>query len=398
MEALGALHLRSGRAREAERVASEAIALGPDRAMPYALLSQSLRAQGNLDGALSALTAGPSASREDPSFAVERGMVHTERGDFVAAAAEWRRALARDPVHPVAFAGLSDVAMRLNDPVVAQSLVDAALAASRVHIDVLRRAVHLALATEDAGIARASRISRLCARIVEAVPGDAPACLAWAQALLALGEVADARARLTQVERSAPASAAAAEAQMVRLSIDDPRTEAEVKSVLRASYSAEGSAMADVAARARKLGTMHGAWPAWLAAGIADRQRGKLGAAREAVTLALEIAPGATPAHIEMVGLLLALGEPDKAVTHAERTVALEGSSPRALKILAKALMAAGRREAGLDAATRAMAMQPGDEDLRALLTTMRHRPDKEPSVGDRLRAAFARWRPDRRR
>ncbi len=99
-----------------------------------------------------------------------------------------------------------------------------------------------------------------------------------------------------------------------------------------------------------------------------------------------------------MVGLLLALGEPDKAVTHAERTVALEGSSPRALKILAKALMAAGRREAGLDAVTRALAMQPGDEDLRALLTAMRHRPDKEPSVGDRLRAAFARWRPDRRR
>jgi tetratricopeptide (TPR) repeat protein len=392
MEALGALHLRSGRAREAERVASEAIALGPDRAMPYALLSQSLRAQGNLDGALSALMAGPSANREEPSFAVERGMVYTERGDFVAAAAEWRRALARDPVHPVAFAGLADVALRLNDAVVAQSLVDAALAASRVHVDVLRRAVHLALATEDAGIARASRISRLCARILEAAPGDAAACLAWAQALLALGEVADARTRLAQVERSAPSSAAAAEAQMVRLSIDDPRTEAEVKSVLRAAYSAQGSAMADVAARARKLGTMHGAWPAWLAAGVADRHRGKLSAAREAVTLALEIAPGATPAHIEMVGLLIALGEPGQAVTHAERTIALEGSSPRALKILAKALLAAGRREAGLDAATRALALQPGDEEVRAVLTALRHPPETEPTLGFRVRDALARW------
>ncbi len=57
MEALGALHLRSGRARDAERVASEAITLGPERVAPYALLSQSLRAQGNLDGALSALLA-----------------------------------------------------------------------------------------------------------------------------------------------------------------------------------------------------------------------------------------------------------------------------------------------------------------------------------------------------
>jgi tetratricopeptide (TPR) repeat protein len=150
--------------------------------------------------------------------------------------------------------------------------------------------------------------------------------------------------------------------------------------------------MADVAARARKLGTMHGAWPAWLAAGIADRHRGKLSAAREAVSVALEIAPGATPAHIEMVGLLLGLGEPDLAVTHAERAIGLEGSSPRALKILAKALMAAGRREAGLDAVTRALAMQPGDEELRALLTAIRQRTDAEPTLGERVRAAFARW------
>ncbi len=163
-----------------------------------------------------------------------------------------------------------------------------------------------------------------------------------------------------------------------------------MKSVLRASYGAELPAMADIAARARKLGTMHGAWPAWLAAGVADRQRGKLGPARQAVSLALEIAPGATPAHIEMVGLLLALGQSGQAVTHAERAVTLEGASPRALTILARALVAAGRREAGLEAATRALAMQPASEDLRALLDAIRRGSESEPSLGDRVRAAVA--------
>jgi tetratricopeptide (TPR) repeat protein len=392
MEALGALHLKSGKARDAERVATEAIALVPDRALPYALLSQSLRAQGDLDGALSVLMAGPTASREDPSFMVERGMVYTERGDFGAAAAEWRRALSHDPVHPVAFSGLADVALHLNDAVAAQSLVDAALAAGRVHVDVLRRAIHLALTTEAGGIARASRVARLCARLVEAVPSDAAASLAWAQSLVTLGEKAEARARLAHVERAAPASAAAAEAQMVRLSLDDPRTEAEVKSVLRASHSAATSELPDVAARAKKLGTMHGAWPAWLAAGIAERQRGRWAAARDAIAIALEIAPGATPAHLEMVGLLLALGEPAKAVLHAERAIALEGASPRTLKILARALVAAGRRAAGLDAAIRALALLPADPDLQALVVELRRAAD-EPTVGAKISAFITRWR-----
>jgi tetratricopeptide (TPR) repeat protein len=392
MEALGALHLRSGKAREAERLASEAIALVPDRALPYALLSQSLRAQGNLDGALSVLAGGPRVSREDPAFVVERGMVHTERGDLGAAAVEWRRALSRDPVHPVAFCGLADVALRLGDTVVAQSLVDAALAAEQVHVDVLRRAVHLALTNEANGIARASRIARLCSQIVEATPADVGASLAWAQALLTLGETSEARARLAHVERTAPASAAAAEAQMVRLAMDDPRTEAEVKSVLRAAYTAPPSALADVSARARKLGTVHGAWPAWLAAGVADRQRGRWAAARAAVSVALEIAPGATPAHLEMVGVLIALDEPETAVHHGERAIALEGASPRALKILARALVAAGRRPAALEAARRALAIQPGDDELRALVSDLEH-PESPTALSDWIRRLLVRWR-----
>jgi tetratricopeptide (TPR) repeat protein len=392
MEALGALHLRSGKAREAERVMSEAIALVPERARFYTLLAQALRAQGDLDGALSVLTAGPAGSGDDPSFVVERGMVYTERGDFEAAAAEWRRALARDSVHPVAFAGLAGVALHLRDAVIAQSLVDAALAAPRVHVDVLRRAIHLALATEAKGLARASRVARLCARLLEIAPFDAAASLAWAQALVTLGEPGEARVRLAHVEKTAPGSAAAAEAQVVRMSIDDPGTDAEVKSVLRASYTASPAELGDVSARARKLGTMHGSWTAWLAAGVADRHRGRLAAARQALEVALEIAPGATPVHFEMVGVRVALGEGAAAASHAERAIALEGESPRALRILARALAAAGRRSAAIEAATRGLAMQPADEELRAFMSELRQG-GGEPGLVAKMRALLHRWR-----
>ena len=107
VEALGALQLRLGRSRDAERSMSAAIASSPDRVRPYALLSQALRAQGSLDGALAALQAAPSKASSDPLFSVERGMVLTARGNLEGATAAWRDALSRDPVYPAAFCGLA---------------------------------------------------------------------------------------------------------------------------------------------------------------------------------------------------------------------------------------------------------------------------------------------------
>ncbi len=176
---------------------------------------------------------------------------------------------------------------------------------------------------------------------------------------------------------------------MLRLAIDDPRTEAEVQSVLRASLSATGAGLGDVAARARKLGTMHGAWPAWLAAGIADRKRSRWTAARDALAVALETAPGASPAHFEMAGVLMGMGHTGQAVTHAEQAVAIEGGSARALKVLARALLADGQRAASLEAAHRALALRPGDDDLRASIDEMLREP---PAKGwsARLREALS--------
>ncbi len=391
VEALAALQLRLGQPREAERRLNAAIAASPKRPRLYALLAQALRVQGNLDGALATLEPALRERKGDPMLCAEQGMVLAARGDADGAKAAWRETLAHDPVHPTAFGGLASLSLRASDTTTAQWLVDAALAAISVHPDVLRRAVQLALATEGEGIARASRVARLCGRLLDLAPGDAWAALALARALVALGDMPAARQRLAGVDHIAPASAAAAEAQVVRLSIDDPRAEIEVRSVLRAAQSADSEHLADVAARARRLATLHSAWPGWLAAAVAERRQQRWAAARGALHVALELAPGATAAHLEMTGVLLALDDPAGAVVHAERALALEGDGPRVLSGLARALAATGRKPEAREAALRALALQPQARDIRAFLDELNA--DARPSgLGARLLGTWNKW------
>jgi tetratricopeptide (TPR) repeat protein len=390
VEALAALHLRLGQAREAERRLNAAIAMRPKRTRPYVLLSQALRAQGNLDGALAALQPAPAESSVDPELSAERGMVLAARGDLVGAGAAWRAALARDPVHPQSFGSLAALALQLGDSATAQMLVDAALATARAHPDVFRRAVQLALATEADGIARASRVAQLCQRILDQAPADSWAFLAWARALLTLGDLPATRARLADIDRVAPLSSAAAEAQIVKLMLDDPAAESELRSVLRAAQGAALADLPEVVARARRLATLHDAWPGWLAAAIADRRRQRWTSARAALDLALELASGATTAHLEMVNVLLALGDAQGAVDHAQRAVALEGENPASLSMLARAMAAAGNVHDAREAAARALAMRPQADDLRELVNEL----NKTAAAGSGWRARLRRiWK-----
>jgi tetratricopeptide (TPR) repeat protein len=393
VEALAALQLRLGQPREAERQLNAALVEAPGRARLYALLSQALRAQGHLDGALAALQSGRSEAASDPLLAAERGLVLAARGDLAGAGVAWREALSRDPVHPAAFASLASLALRAKDATTAQALVDAALAAPRAHPDVLRRAVQLALASEGEGIARASRVARLCERLLEAVPDEPWASLALAKSQVVLGDMSEARARLLRLEEVAPRSAPAAEALAARFAIEEPAAELEVQSVLRAAQGAPDGALAEVAARARRLATLHGSWPAWVAAAVAERRRGRWDAARGALQVALEIAPGAVAAHLELAEALLVLADAPGAVQHAERVVSLEGESPRALSTMARALAAAGRPPDAREAAARALALQPESSEARALVERLRE-PAASSRWTDRLRAAFTRlWR-----
>jgi tetratricopeptide (TPR) repeat protein len=395
IEALAALELRMGRPREAEMRLNAAIATGPKSARSFALLSQALRAQGNLDGALAALAPGLSEAADDPMLCTERGMVLAARGDFRGAAEAWRQGLARDPVHHAAFGSLAALALRERDTTAAQSLVDAALAARQAHPDVLRRAVQLALATEGEGLARASRVARLCARLLELAPADPWASLALARSLMVLGDVSGARTRIADIDRVAPASAAAAEAQVVRLTIDDPGAEVEVRSVLRAAQSATIDQLSDIAARARSIATLYSAWPGWLAAAVAERRQQRWVAARGALDVALELAPGATAAHLEMTGVLLALDDASGALVHAERAIALEGDEARALSALARALSASGRPHDARRAAIRAQWLSPESRDVEALLADIARAPirgGEKPGLGARLRAVWSKW------
>jgi tetratricopeptide (TPR) repeat protein len=373
-EALVALELRLGRLQDAERRTVAALATAPKRPRLYALLAQALRAQGKLDAALAALQAGLAEAAGDPLLCTERGTVLGARGDFAGAAAAWREALARDPVHPGAFTQLAALAVRTRDGAIAQSLVDAALAAPHAHPDVLRRSIQLALATEADGIARASRVSRLCTKLLEMLPDEPGASLAQARAMSTLGERVAARERLAHVLRVAPKSPAAAEAQPLMLALVDPAAGLELQSVLRAALSGSAADMPVIAARGRAAGMQHEVWTAWFAAGIAEKRLGRWQLAAQMFAAAIDASPGAPPAHNELAEALLQTDKPKEALEHAERLIALEGESAKSLLLLARTLAATDRPADARAAAERALAMQPSDPDVRALLARLKKR------------------------
>ncbi len=391
VEALAAVLLRVGRFHDAERRMNSAIAVAPKRARSYALLSQALRARGELDGALATLQAGVRSVGADVLLDIERGTVLAASGDSEGAVAVWRDVLASDPLNPAAFARLAALVLRMHDTATAQWLIDAALAATAPPLDVIRHAVLLALGTEAEGLARASRVARLCTQWLRRLPGDPTGLIVMARAHLVLGDEKQARAHLDQVERVAPKSAAAAEVLAMRLALDDPSAEREIQSALRAAQGAPVDRLAEVAVRARRLATVHGAWTGWLAAAVADRRRGRLTAARGALEVALEIAPGAVIAHLEMADVLAELDDPGGAVSHAQAAVALEGSSPRALGLLARALGQVGRTAEAMDAARAALAIEPEDVQTRALLSRLGRKEDA-PGWMDWAKRKIAAW------
>lgn len=392
VEALAALELRLGQAQDAERRLNAALSESPRRTRLYVLLSQALRIQGRLDAALTVLQSGQQEVGPDPLLASEKGVVLAARGNRTGAALAWREALARDPVQPAAFGSLAALALRAGDAATAETLVDAALASPQAHPEVLRRAVQLALATEVEGIARHSRVARLSVRLLELLPDEPWATLALGKAEASLGERASARLRLLHVERIAPRTTAAAEAQAARLAIDDPAADVEIKSVLRAAQSAAPDDLLDIAARARRLATAHASWPAWVGSALAQRRLERWTAAREALEAAIELAPGATVAHVELAETFLALGQVTPAIERARHAVTLEGGTPRTLSVLARALTRAGRTAEARETAKQALALQPDHPQALAVLAGL-------PSTGEpggwtaRMRAAWRAWR-----
>lgn len=392
VEAIAALCLRQGDSEGAELRALEAIRIDAGRARLYALLSEARRSRGDLAGALAAIEDGLLQGAVDPLLGTERGIVLLERGNVEEAERALRMVLEDRPLYPPAFANLASLVMERKDGVAAARLVDDVLVHGSAHPDVLRRAIQLSIAVEPEGIARASRIVQLATALVERIPEDPWALLVLARALSQTGERMAAARRLLQVEQVAEGTPLAAEAQRGRLAIEEPQAAVEIDAVLRAAYNAPPEDLDTIAARARTLGVAHESWCAWLAAGVAERRRERWRPARDALVEAVRIAPGCTPAHMELAGALVALSDAETALEHARRSCELDGETARTLAVLATTLLAAGKREEAAAAIDRALMLDETDEANRALAERIRQRRER-PSALTRLREIFGRGR-----
>jgi tetratricopeptide (TPR) repeat protein len=393
VEAIAALELRGGNGHEAERRAREAIAIEPERARLYALLSEARRTRGDLGGALAAIEEGLLHGALDPLLNTERGIVLAERGNLAEAERAWRMVLEERPLYPPAFTNLASLVSERRDALGAAQLVDEALSGGFAHPDVLRRAIQLSLAAEPEGVARASRVGKLAGALVERAPSDPWAMLVLARALAQTGDRMAAARRLSMVEEIAPGSSLAAEAQRGRLALEDPQGALEIEAVLRAAYQASPEDLDAIATRARRLASAHTAWPAYVAVGIAERRLERWRAARDAFAEAIRVSPGCTPAHMEIVATYVALSEPERALRHARRACELDGDTARTLAVLATAYLAGGQREEATAAIDRALELDETDEANRALAERIRAGRGQRPSGLTRLRDIFGRWR-----
>ncbi len=398
-EALGALQLRRGAIDSAERHVRKALSQDPERPRLHGLLSEARRARGDFDGALEVLEAGLLSLPDDPLLLSERGVTHLERGDVTRASRELLAVLDAFPGYPPAFLALLDCAVRAADASLVERLAFDAASSDDIPGEVARRVLKLFASTQAESAEsekwtrndepkpareRAECMVRLATRLVSEGT-DAWAELTLARAKVGLGELEAARGHLAKVESLAPASALAAEACRARFAIEQPRAARELENVVRAAHSpTDDDDLAALSARAQTLALDNDVWTAHFALGMAERRRERWQEARAALEIAVQKSPGATPAHIELVAVHVALGSAQKALEHADRACALEGETARTLAVRATALLAASRHADARETIDRALALDASDAN-RAL--SDRIRANAEP-VG-----AFARIR-----
>ena len=213
LEATSVMHLRAGDPANAEVVALRALGLASERGRLYAMLSEARRQQGNLDGAEEAVRMGMARAPEDFILLTEQGSILALRGDDANARAAWDRALELAPGFPPAFVNLAMLAGRTSDGLVAQHLVDHALALAHPPLETLRHAAQLAMAAEPPGTARAARVAALCRAFLAQAPQAEMAMRILAGALEELGEteelgrVREKLAKLPVAETAAPRKA-----------------------------------------------------------------------------------------------------------------------------------------------------------------------------------------------
>lgn len=399
-EALGALHMRRGAIDAAEAHVLAALERDPHRPRLHVIAAEARRARGRHAEALEGLDRALVHCPDDPLVLTERAVTLLESGDKAAALQGLGAVLEAHQGFPPALMTLLGIATRDADRALVEKLACEAAACPDLPAEVARRV--LRLLTNVAGDAqkspeslenslaeheRAECMVRLASRIV-AEGTDAWAELTLARAKVGLGDLVAARGHLANVESLAPASALAAEACRTRFAIEQPGVARELEDVVRAVFSPDDAAdLAALTARAKTLAVANDIWTAHFALGMAERRRERWQEARAALEAAVERSPGATPAHLELVAVHVALGSAQKALEHADRACALEGETAKTLAVRATALLAASRHADARETIDRALALDASDAN-RALSERIRKSSEPVGAIA-RLRMAL---------
>jgi tetratricopeptide (TPR) repeat protein len=388
LEAASAMELRFGNSIEAEARVLSALNVAPERGSLWALLCEARRSRSDKDGAKDAVRKGLARGIADPLLFTEDGILRLDDGDRIGAAARFREVLTRWPFFPSAWKNLAQIALREEDTLTAQSLVDAALAVrGPLHPDVLRQAVELSLRAEPPGVARSSRVLALSRALVAVAPQDPFACLVLSRALVETGDKDGAVQALSRVEDLAKGSPLAAEAQRGRFQLEEKASSEEVDAILRAAYNASESELSTLAARARRLSEQGSAWISAFALGVVYRRLAEWPRAEEALELALERAPGCPPVHIELVTVYIGMGNGARALEHAEKAMKLAGENAKTLAVMAAALLSCGKKDDAQATIDRAIALEPQNAENQALSEKIRTVPPPAP-----VRPSFLSW------
>jgi tetratricopeptide (TPR) repeat protein len=304
LEALAAVEARLSAFDDAIAHAREAIACDASRPRPYAVLCEAFLGRGEVNRAREAISAGLAQVPSDPLLRTSEGILALREGDLPRSAAILEDVIRSHPLYGAAFMHLASIAMGSPElRAVGGPLVDQALATSAAPSDIYRRAIDVALACEPTGVARAARIAKLARILVDRSPTDAWARFILGKCLVELGERGDAARNFRVVEESVSESALAAESHRERLALEQPEAWLEFEAVVRAARTAEPHDLEAVAARARRLGTVHQSWIGHWAAGLAERRAGNPAAALREFRRALDLAPGATSPRDELAAL-----------------------------------------------------------------------------------------------
>jgi cellulose synthase operon protein C len=391
----GAASLSLGQAVQAERHLEQAIASDPGNLQARKLLAQTRLGLQSPERALEAL--GPAlGDGSDASVAALAGVANVRSGDTEAAIEIFRRQLEQDPGDEEARAMLAVSLMsagRTDDALAELAKVKSGEGVVRQRADLIAIAAHL----QSGDLAEARG---LASQLAAANPADAEVHSTLGALFQGAGQSDEAAVWLEEALKIAPANNAAA--------YNLGRISAERGQVARAEQLFDGILERDpgngpaLSARAQ-LDWAHGDRDAAIArlerarsANSADAHSRFLlaqylvgsGKAAQAVSVAEElvkIAPG-VGASMDSLGLaLLESGRPADALLQFERARQLEPANARYLLNTARAHAALGQLEPARSQLVNALALEPEDPMMLALLVDLERRAGKADAAAQAL-------------